>query len=336
MRSAVSWRESGLSAARIVGAWLAIQTYFSGGKLIVGTYGPWIEVAVPAAVAALVWAAMTAPLIAVLERLAFERHRVRDVMVVILATLLLAASCSALELAIVPHRRRPFGTALRHRTVAPNLTVAVLAVVFGLAMAGRYEATRHERLRRHLDAVLTRKRADQVRARLTPPFLSETLERIGDLIHRDAAKADRLLANLARLLETLMRFDRAEAVTLEEELEFLDCYVAVHPRLDALRIRADEPSLSAALPPLALLPAIDLLAEAGASTVFVDASARADLRVRVRGETGLSVADAILGLDVLKTRLRHFHEEAVAVSRNDEQLSVVVRIRRPLTSEGGR
>jgi hypothetical protein len=336
MRIAASWRESGLSAARIMATWLAVHTYLGGVKLITGTFSPWIESVVAAAISAFVWAALTAPLVFVLERLAFDKRRVRDGLLVLLATLLLAAGSSAIEIAIAPRRQLPFGTAVRKRMIAPNFAIATLAVLYALAIAGRHEATRQERLRRHLDAVLTRKRADQVRARLTPPFLGETLDRIGGLIERDAAMANRLLADLARLLQTLMRFDRTEAVTLEEELEFLDCYVAVHPRLDSLRIRADEPSLSAILPPLALLPAVDLLAAAGASTVFVNATATADLKVQVKGQARLSIVDAAKDLETLKTRLRDFHEEPVVVSRKEEQLSVVVSIRRSNVSEDQR
>jgi hypothetical protein len=72
-----------------------------------------------------------------------------------------------------------------------------------------------------------RARLEALGAQLHPHFLFNTLQGISTLLHRDPDAADRMLARLSDLLRRTLRRAESQEVSLGDELETLDNYVAI-------------------------------------------------------------------------------------------------------------
>jgi len=116
-------------------------------------------------------------------------------------------------------------------------------------------ATRAENLR-------TRAELEALRAQLNPHFLFNTLHSLMALVRHDAPAAEAALERLATLLRhTLLTRREAEDVTLSEELDFIQNYLALeHLRLGA-RLRIEQHiqpnTLDCQLPPFTLQPLVE-------------------------------------------------------------------------------
>lgn len=296
-------------AARIVGSWLAIHFYLltvRAALLAVNARPMRVAEDVAAyTILALIWAMLTPPVTAIAERLRMEEHRLRDALCLVALVPVLSLAASVFTYAVF---RYPIGSmsplrAILLRSAHADLMVAALAVAFAFVIAGNYEATWRERMRAELDTLLTRSTAAQLRARLTPRFLFTTLDSIATITPRDPVRADRLLGDLARLLQTFMQFDRAESVTLEEELELADRYARVHPSRIPLRLVASDEALRTRIPPLVLLPLIEALTSQSVAPVEIRASVPDGLTATLRTRTEMTAEELRTALDDLHARL---------------------------------
>ena len=75
--------------------------------------------------------------------------------------------------------------------------------------------------------VLARVQLDTLRAQLHPHFLFNALNALSTLVHRDPAAADRMIVELGELLRQTLNEDSAPEVTLAEELQLVERYVAI-------------------------------------------------------------------------------------------------------------
>jgi LytS/YehU family sensor histidine kinase len=113
-----------------------------------------------------------------------------------------------------------------------------------------------------LSEQLTRAHLDVLRARLHPHFLFNTLNTISMLVRdSDSETAVRLIAELGGLLRELLQSDAADEVTLEQELAFVERYLAIEQVRfgDRLRIERDIESdaLDSVVPSLVLQPLVE-------------------------------------------------------------------------------
>ncbi|HYR28880.1 MAG TPA: histidine kinase [Thermoanaerobaculia bacterium] len=279
-----------LLALRLLAVWIAIQAHLAGAAILTSIYyGLKPAVLIPVClhlIHALLWAAITAVLIGCIERLAPMRGGVREVFFAALFVML-AAVAGAIGQALVLNGALPEPRALFTRVLAPNLSIALFAIVIAYLFAGREEAADRERARLELDALLSRTQAEEFRARLAPRFLFTTLDTIRDLIRTDPRRADRTLMRLGELLRTVMEFNRARDVSLEQELELIDRYLSVHAAPTMLRLHADDEAMRVRVPPFLLHPIVEQLAEGGATSVTIDAFVDEQLEVRVRGANAI-------------------------------------------------
>ena len=80
---------------------------------------------------------------------------------------------------------------------------------------------------------------------LHPHFLFNTLNTISELVHEDAAAADRMIASLSQLLRESLDAGTVDRVPLARELDLLERYVDIQrarfgDRLDVgLEVEAD-------------------------------------------------------------------------------------------------
>src|SRR3954471_9929672 len=124
-------------------------------------------------------------------------------------------------------------------------------------VAGLYHAWRAMRL----ETQLVQARLDALVGQLQPHFLFNTLHTISAFVLEDPKQANRMIARLSELLRQSFNRERGPLVTLEEELELLDHYVAIQEARfgDRLRVtfRVDPRAGSAVVPTLLLQPLVE-------------------------------------------------------------------------------
>jgi signal transduction histidine kinase len=133
-----------------------------------------------------------------------------------------------------------------------TFNVLVYAMVAGLYHAWR--ATR-------LETQLVQARLDALVGQLQPHFLFNTLHTISAFVLEDPKQANRMITRLSELLRQSFNRERGPLVTLEEELELLDHYVAIQEARfgDRLRVtfRVDPRAGAAVVPTLLLQPLVE-------------------------------------------------------------------------------
>jgi LytS/YehU family sensor histidine kinase len=165
-----------------------------------------------------------------------------------------------------------------------TFNVLVYAMVAGLYHAWR--ATR-------LETQLVQARLDALVGQLQPHFLFNTLHTISAFVLEDPKQANRMITRLSELLRHSFNKERGPLVTLEEELELLDHYVAIQEARfgDRLRVsfRVDPRAGAAVVPTLLLQPLVEnairygVAPNGGVAEVEIAASVNGDrLHLEVR------------------------------------------------------
>jgi two-component system LytT family sensor kinase len=108
---------------------------------------------------------------------------------------------------------------------------------------------------------MTQAQLQTLKMQLQPHFLFNTLHSISDLLHEDAEAADEMLARLGDFLRMTLVNSGAQAVKLQEELEFLRCYLEIelvrfHDRL-TVEMEIEPETLEARVPNLILQPIVE-------------------------------------------------------------------------------
>jgi two-component system LytT family sensor kinase len=112
-----------------------------------------------------------------------------------------------------------------------------------------------------LEAQLAQAQLQALKMQLHPHFLFNTLHSISALVHKNPDAADKMIARLGDFLRLTLENSGAQEVSLQEELEFLKCYLEIE-RIrfqDRLTVQMDiEPqALDARLPNLILQPIVE-------------------------------------------------------------------------------
>lgn len=174
---------------------------------------------------------------------------------------------------------------------ATNLLMAAALFAVGIAQL-------HFEARRQAERQLADARLAALRHQLQPHFLFNTLNALAELVHTDAARAESLLLRLSALLRRALDDSLLPRITLREELDFLDDYLAIQQALFGERLAIEREvapdALDARLPPMLLQP----LAENALRHGLGPRRAGGTLRIGARrtGETlRLEIADDGLG-----------------------------------------
>lgn len=179
-------------------------------------------------------------------------------------------------------------------------------------VAGLYHAWRAARL----EMQLVQARLDALVGQLQPHFLFNTLHTISAFVLEDPKQANRMITRLSELLRQSFNRERGPLVTLEEELELLDHYVAIQEARfgDRLRVtfRVDPRAASAVVPTLLLQPLVENAIRHGVvpngdvaeiAIAAVREGDRLHLEVRDNGP-GLNGSPGSAGLGLANTRAR--------------------------------
>ncbi|GJG89092.1 hypothetical protein tb265_42730 [Gemmatimonadetes bacterium T265] len=334
------WSFPTLLAAWSVPAVLGIPFAITSLDTAPAGLAPW-RVLVVLTVTWQVWALLTVPVLALADRLPVVRPLRARTLAVHGAASLAACAGQALATAGVFHLLVPGGAtgvwALFTHMLLRFTPAGV--IVYAAIAAARTSQVHHARAAAHaaaadaLAARLVEAELGTLRAQLRPHFLFNALNAAVALVRdgENARAADALLG-LSELLRASLRGDVRHEVTLEEELAFVEQYLALE-RLrmgERLRVRVDVPAAlrDARVPSLCLQPFVEnavrhgLRHVPGEAVVAVSAHAadgRLRLLVRDNG-VGLPAAGgdgpgpgAGIGVANTRARLALLHGDAASV-----------------------
>jgi two-component system, LytTR family, sensor kinase len=176
---------------------------------------------------------------------------------------------------------------------------------------------------------VTEAQLQALKMQLHPHFLFNTLNSISALLDEDAEAADQMLARLGDFLRMTLQNSGAQQVTLQEELEFLRCYLEIehvrfHDRL-TVNMQIEPATLEARVPNLILQPIVENAIRHGIVSRIapgqIEISARLSdgalqLRVKDNGpglgsaEAGRAIVKEGLGLANTRARLSQMYGPA--------------------------
>jgi len=109
---------------------------------------------------------------------------------------------------------------------------AAIAIMYGFEYYRQFKE--HERVQLQLERRISEMQLEALRAQLHPHFLFNTLNAIATVLHRDPARADKAIVNLAELLRAVMEQRDREEIPLDAELDLAKRY------LDIMSLRSGE------------------------------------------------------------------------------------------------
>jgi two-component system LytT family sensor kinase len=208
--------------------------------------------------------------------------------------------------------------------------VVIELMIFWAAIALMYgfeyyrQNKERERVQLQLERRISEMQLEALRAQLHPHFLFNTLNAIATVLHRDPARADKAIINLAELLRAVMERHESEEIPLEAELDLAKRY------LDIMSLRSGESITvtwsiapeagDAAVPYFILQPLLENALEHGFAAQHrgghIEVSARANNGVlKVVVEDNGSGFDSVaptngIGLSMTAKRLSELYGEA--------------------------
>jgi len=207
------------------------------------------------------------------------------------------------------------------------------------------EKTRSSRLKVELAAA----QLQALKMQLQPHFLFNTLHSISSLNLSNPMKANAMIARLGDFLRMTLDRSDEQTVTLNEELEFLRCYLEIEQIRfsDRLTVEFDiaDETLSAQVPHLILQPIVENALKHGiapyAAKGKIDVSAhkangRLLLQIRDNGAKTNKIAVVNgngKGLSNVRSRLEQLYEKNFRLTLNETETGMEVDLEIPLAIE---
>ena len=160
---------------------------------------------------------------------------------------------------------KPFSFESMGRFVVANFSEGI--GIYLLIALTSYTFSYHRRFREgqvktlQLEAQLSHAQLHALKMQLHPHFLFNTLHSISALLNRDTESARKMITRLGDFLRLTLDNSGSQEVTLQQEIEFLSCYLEIE-RIrfqDRLVTRVDVPpqTLDAKVPNLILQPIVE-------------------------------------------------------------------------------
>lgn len=225
---------------------------------------------------------------------------------------------------------------------------ALIGVIHAVLYYYRYREREKEAAL--LQGQLAEARLEALGAQLHPHFLFNTLQGVSTLLHRDPDAADQMLARLSDLLRHTLRRAESQEVSLGDELETLDNYVAIQQVRFQDRLSVEKvigPGAEAVLVPhFVLQPLVENAIEhgiarrAGAGRITIAAATNDDhLELSVTDDgSGVDHSNDFpvegIGLGNTRRRLAALYGERAALTLNPApggglRVALIVPLRQP-------
>ncbi len=181
---------------------------------------------------------------------------------------------------------------------------------------------------------------------LHPHFLFNTLHSISALLYKDINGAEEMIERLMKFLAMTLENYGPQVVTLQKELEFLQCYLEIETvrfqdRL-SIKMEIDSNALEAKVPNLITQPIVEnairhgIAAKAGAGRITIRATSRGGrLRIEVNDNgPGFTKVKEGLGLRNTRARLQHLYGDEHSLEfTNDSNGGLTVTLEIPDVQE---
>jgi signal transduction histidine kinase len=217
------------------------------------------------------WALATPLVLWAASRLPIERNNwVRSALLHAPLSILLSAFITALgHIALWFYwgwsMGRPFSFASMSRFVVANFSegigiyLLIALTCYSISYYRRYRESQVKTLL--LEAQLSQAQLHALKMQLHPHFLFNTLHSISALLNKDTESARKMITRLGDFLRLTLDNSGSQEVTLQQEMEFLSCYLEIE-RIrfqDRLVTRLDVPNhtLDAKVPNLILQPIVE-------------------------------------------------------------------------------
>ena len=236
-----------------------------------------------------------------------------------------------------------------------HLALIVYAFILGVGhllairSARRAAELRAERLRADLAEAQLR----ALRLQLQPHFLLNALNAVGSLILTDrSTEAFEVVGRLGELLRALLATDQHEEVSLRDELDLTEAYVAIEEARLGARLRSDweiAPDVAGAqLPPMLLQPLVENAIRHGIARrpdggQLIVRATRGDGRLRLEvcddgpGPVDGDAEGTGIGLENTRRRLEHLYggDQRLELERAGQWTRVVVELPFHIVSASG-
>ena len=253
---------------------------------------------------------------------------------------------------------KPFSFASMSRFVVANFSEGIgiyLLIALTSYALNYYRRYREGQLRTlQLEAQLSQAQLQALKMQLHPHFLFNTLHSISALLTKDIESARKMITRLGDFLRLTLENSGSQEVTLQQEMEFLSCYLEIERirfqnRL-VTRMDLGEQTLDAKVPNLILQPIVENAIRHGiaprSSPGLIEIEAKqhnGTLRIQVRDNgPGLSehrtsgnVFKKGLGLVNTETRLKRLYGAAHLFDlRNNPDGGLIVTLEIPFHKDG--
>jgi two-component system, LytTR family, sensor kinase len=291
----------------------------------------------------MLWAFFTPFVIAIAERLPVCRpHAARNVAALLAITPVLAAIRASWGGAVLQYfSSEPITWDFARLSVTIRfqrwwMFVAVIVILTNVYMALR-ESMNRERRSMSAQAEAAAVELAALRARVQPRFILSTIDTIKARIDDDPDAADRAIVALSDVLRRTLEHGRHSDVTLADELELVDRYLALEKTRSGAavdtRFTVDDDLLSARVPPLLLQTVLNgaMFGRAGASDrlLAIRGSATEErLTIEMQYEPSLPKTEE--ATEEAHVRLRRIYGEEFGMRTLGDDVSTVISIDLPL------
>jgi sensor histidine kinase YesM len=213
-------------------------------------------------------------------------------------------------------------------TIAPNMAWMIVGgilvgfpIIHGTESALRFyrQLKEKEQLEERLRALATQAELKALKAQINPHFLFNTLNTIAALTHSDPPQAEATIERLAEMFRYVLNGTERGQVSLEDELAFVDGYLAIEKARFGDRLQIIEEivpqALAASIPSLSLQPLVENALRHGHSE---DGSIHLTISAQIIGEeVAIAIADRGPGMPAV---YKANPKRGIGMSNVDERL----------------
>jgi LytS/YehU family sensor histidine kinase len=216
----------------------------------------------------------------------WRRHAIVHVLGCIGIILLRAALIDVLNPFVHWYAAPPATGALLLTSIDHNLLVYWTFVGIFHALASARAHFQRDLAESSLRTALARAELAVLKSQLQPHFMANSLQTVAELIHRDAALAERVVVALGELLRQALNMQRHDLVHVADEVDFLACYFDIERARFGHRLRVawqlDPTTMTLAIPALITQPLVENAIRHG-----VAAAAGGEIKIQTQRTGGM-------------------------------------------------